>query len=242
VHSLRRLEFNHRMEYERARDAAVQTPPRRHAPADDIVKKKDQQAAEAEARQAAEEHNRRVRRLKRQWEDSLSRLHNAERHHAALTHDLHRAPAQVIEEYQEGWPYVVVSHRLDGRAAVRITLAGPDGQPFAPAEAIEKQFHADDTTIDPPNPAIGLLPKHLNLPDDQHVREKILSPAADDAAALIIRQLVQVQSASLAAHAATLEPPHDTELRIRAAVLLESIDPARARGQLAELRREVTGQ
>ena len=158
----------------------------------------------------------------------------------ALAARLNREPLLVRVEIPAQWPYRIEHYRktgaLNGTAVLTRTDTGAvtDTIPIAAASSQE------DTATVNANPAIGLREDPLTLDDDDTVRQRLLEtaaagPAADILRAAAFRRAGEFQAAAEAV-AENGDPGPERELRVLAAVILETADPAQASARLRELR------
>ncbi|MCK4625698.1 MAG: hypothetical protein KAV00_10335, partial [Phycisphaerae bacterium] len=99
-----------------------------------------------------------------------------ERKRAQVRHLRHRlavAPYTITESFSANWPYVINYYEKSGviRASIRITNA--DGVTID-AITVRKTFRQTDTTIDNPNPRIGLRVDPLILCSNDEARTSLI--------------------------------------------------------------------
>jgi tetratricopeptide (TPR) repeat protein len=160
---------------------------------------------------------------------------------AALETQLARTPTTVTKAVPAEWPYMVEFHVKAGAVAAswRVTDAAA-GKAMA-GDAVRRTRQFEDTTIQNPNPGIGLAEKTLNLPADEKVREAVLDDAAKDAADKVLATVLAARAAALQAESqrrlAEGKTAEAIEVGADAAVVKESVNRGEA-GNLMKFLRE----
>ena len=160
---------------------------------------------------------------------------------AALEAQLAQTPTTVMKSVPAEWPYRVEFHVKAGQVAAswRVTDAAA-GKAMA-GDAVRRTRQFEDTTIQNPNPGIGLAEKPLNLPADEKVREAVLDDAAKDAADKVLAAVLAARAAALQAESqrrlAEGKTAEAIEVGVDAAVVKESVNRGEA-GNLMKFLRE----
>ncbi len=117
-----------------------------------------------------------------------------------LQHQLTVAPYTVTESFSAKWPYVINYYEKSGiiSASIRITNAGGV---TTDAITIRKTFRQTDTTIDNPNPGIGLRVDPLTLCSNDEARTSLIQAAGSEVAVKIVAAVLKAKASEVRAKA-----------------------------------------
>ena len=158
----------------------------------------------------------------------------------SLESRLRREPLLVRITVPTPWPYRIEHYRKTGALNGTVVLTRTDTGVITGTIPVTAAFSQEDTATVNANPAIGLREDPLFLDDDGTVCQRLLETAAGEAANNLLRAVIRNRAgefqAAAEAVAGNRDPGPERELRVLAAVLLETADPAPAAARLRELR------
>jgi hypothetical protein len=156
-----------------------------------------------------------------------------------LEGQLHRTPATIDQPYTATWPHTVKTvEKRAGLAAEVRTAAG--GVRFGTPTRTGWEATAVDSTIEDPNPDIGLNHDPLTLPADWDLFRKLLEQAGPELAGTVIGAAVAARADEARARAETLEregkEAEATEAWTECLLLLAPVHPDEASRLMDRLR------
>ncbi len=118
-----------------------------------------------------------------------------------LQHQLVVVPATVTESFSAEWPYVTNHYEKSGviQAGIRIASNATGATPNA--ITVRKTFRRKCTTVDNPNPRIGLRSYPLILPSNDEVRTSLIQVAGSEVAVRIISAVLKAKASEVRAKA-----------------------------------------
>jgi hypothetical protein len=167
-------------------------------------------------------------------------LRRAEFEVSRLQSQLARTPATVLRRTTAEYPYTVEFHERTGtlEASLRVT-SSRTGEAVA-SDAVRQHREFQDTTVQNPNPAIGVPADPLQLPAEEAVRRTLVDDAAAEAAGKVLGAAIDARAAALQVESLALfaegKVDEAAELGIMSAFLLQSVRPQEALLQMKRLR------
>lgn len=196
--------------------------------------------AKARADKSGDPHDReRADRLDRRARKAKHKLRDAERELRDAKHKLACEPATVTLTREERWPYILETYRLEGELLARLELE-PVLDAAGVKRLVKKDFQRTDTTIDDPNPTIGLHEDPLTLPTEVSVRGRLLEAGVKEATEVSLNLALERRAAALERRSVTLtevgRSAEALEAAVDAALLREPISRKFSWQQLETLR------
>ena len=152
-----------------------------------------------------------------------------------LERELSRTPATVSKGFPAQWPYTVDLYEKQGIIEVSIEIAeARSGAVFNRDATGKSQVHRD-TTIQNPNPSIGLEPNDLHLPGDSEVRMNVTNQVALQVSSRILKAVANKRIAETGAEIKRLRLAQANEAAVEAEADLACLLEARDRKGAAEI-------
>ncbi len=160
-----------------------------------------------------------------------------------LKRKLRGMPSTITRGFPTEWPYVVNHHEKRGIVEASIQIIKPTTGVVA-SDAVRKDALHRDSTVQNPNPDIGLRPDRLSLPSDTTVRRSLIHQAASEACAKVLDTVTQNRIAEAQANVDRLKGEgrnvEALEAEVDLASLLAPLDPARAADIIDKLRERIS--
>ncbi len=179
-------------------------------------------------------HIRTTRVTRRQLERKLAQVRHLQRQLAV-------APATITESFSANWLYVINHYEKSGaiRASIRITNATGV---MTDAITVRKTFRQADTTIDNPNPRIGLSSDPLILSSNDEARTSMIHAAGSEVAVKIVAAVLKARASEVRAKAENASRRGNsidaTEAYVNLVHLMKPYDATEAARLLERLRRQ----
>ena len=166
-----------------------------------------------------------------------------ERKVQGLEGELRRTPSTISQGFRAQWPYTVEHHEKKGVTEVGISIADTSTAEVFHRDAIGKRDEHRDSTIQNPNPSIGLKPNDLNLPADAEVRRRLMDQIALQGSSRVLKAVINKRIAETHAKIDHLRQEQKDAQALEAeadlASLLGARDPKAAAEIINRLRAEL---
>jgi len=181
-------------------------------------------------------------RLERRAYDIKREIDVVEGKLRALRRDLAVAPLTITVVEQRRWPFTRTTYRKTGVARGSLSVTGPADVDAVKLAADHKET---DSTIDRPNPRVGLDADPLSLTEDAAIEDGLLDEAAIEGSKALLRGVLTAEALRLQKVARGLVDKGDEaaalEYGVDAALLLESVKRDESQRILSTLRERQRG-
>lgn len=130
--------------------------------------------------------------------------------------------------------YTITDYAKTGKLEAVVALIDRRAGEMVDTVVVTRHFISEDSATTDDNPAIGLHADPLQLPDDDHVRERLVDGGAGEITTRVVAMIAKARHEALQSRAQ--QAGNDKSLLVAAAMMLEPVEPTRAKQLLGGIQ------